>query len=58
MARDAGLDVLAWIAGLAELSAPGCFAVGATGFTSVSAILPSIGADRSARALEGRSPLI
>jgi 4-hydroxy-tetrahydrodipicolinate synthase len=34
VARDAGLDVFAWIAGLAELSAPGYFAVGATGFTS------------------------
>ncbi|WP_194927504.1 dihydrodipicolinate synthase family protein [Catenulispora pinisilvae] len=34
VARDAGLDAFAWIAGLAELSAPGCFAVGATGFTS------------------------
>jgi 4-hydroxy-tetrahydrodipicolinate synthase len=34
VARDAGLDALAWIAGLAELSAPGYFAVGATGFTS------------------------
>ncbi|MFJ4105013.1 dihydrodipicolinate synthase family protein [Amycolatopsis japonica] len=34
MARDAGIDRFAWIAGLAELSAPGYFAVGATGFTS------------------------
>ncbi|SER41372.1 4-hydroxy-tetrahydrodipicolinate synthase [Lentzea xinjiangensis] len=34
VARDAGLDRLTWVAGLAELSAPGCFAVGATGFTS------------------------
>lgn len=34
VARDAGLDRLTWIAGLAELSAPGYFAVGATGFTS------------------------
>jgi 4-hydroxy-tetrahydrodipicolinate synthase len=34
VARDAGLDSLAWIAGLAELSAPGYWAVGATGFTS------------------------
>jgi 4-hydroxy-tetrahydrodipicolinate synthase len=34
VARDTGLDVFAWIAGLAELSAPGYFAVGATGFTS------------------------
>lgn len=34
VARDAGLDRFVWIAGLAELSAPGYFAVGATGFTS------------------------
>lgn len=34
VARDAGLDRFAWIAGLAELSAPGYWAVGAVGFTS------------------------
>jgi 4-hydroxy-tetrahydrodipicolinate synthase len=34
VARDAGLDRFTWLAGLAELSAPGYFAVGATGFTS------------------------
>ncbi|WP_246257182.1 dihydrodipicolinate synthase family protein [Amycolatopsis anabasis] len=34
VARDAGLSRFAWIAGLAELAAPGYFAVGATGFTS------------------------
>ncbi|KOV81476.1 dihydrodipicolinate synthase family protein [Nocardia sp. NRRL S-836] len=34
VARDAGIDRLTWVAGLAELSAPGYFAVGATGFTS------------------------
>ncbi|KZB85214.1 dihydrodipicolinate synthase family protein [Amycolatopsis regifaucium] len=34
VARDAGFDRFTWIAGLAELSAPGYFAVGATGFTS------------------------
>jgi 4-hydroxy-tetrahydrodipicolinate synthase len=34
VARDAGLERLTWVAGLAELSAPGYFAVGATGFTS------------------------
>jgi 4-hydroxy-tetrahydrodipicolinate synthase len=34
VARDAGFDRLTWVAGLAELSAPGYFAVGATGFTS------------------------
>lgn len=33
-ARDAGLDRLVWVAGLAELSAPGYYAVGARGFTS------------------------
>jgi 4-hydroxy-tetrahydrodipicolinate synthase len=34
VARDAGLDRFVWIAGLAELYAPGYFAMGATGFTS------------------------
>jgi 4-hydroxy-tetrahydrodipicolinate synthase len=34
VARDAGLARFTWVAGLAELSAPGYFAVGATGFTS------------------------
>ena len=34
VSRDAGPHPLAWIAGLAELSAPGHWAVGATGFTS------------------------
>ncbi|MEQ0559188.1 dihydrodipicolinate synthase family protein [Amycolatopsis sp. NEAU-NG30] len=34
VARDAGFERFTWIAGLAELSAPGYFAVGATGFTS------------------------
>ncbi|GAB7078118.1 dihydrodipicolinate synthase family protein [Streptomyces sp. JCM 18897] len=34
VARQAGLDRFTWIAGLAELSAPGYAAVGAQGFTS------------------------
>ncbi|MDT0265138.1 dihydrodipicolinate synthase family protein [Streptomyces sp. DSM 44915] len=34
VARDAGLERFVWVAGLAELSAPGYFACGATGFTS------------------------
>ncbi|GLZ34652.1 dihydrodipicolinate synthase family protein [Lentzea sp. NBRC 105346] len=34
VSRDAGYDRLVWVAGLAELSAPGYFATGATGFTS------------------------
>jgi 4-hydroxy-tetrahydrodipicolinate synthase len=34
VAMDAGPDRFEWVAGLAELSAPGYFAVGATGFTS------------------------
>uniref|UniRef100_UPI0031D2ABED dihydrodipicolinate synthase family protein n=1 Tax=Saccharothrix mutabilis TaxID=33921 RepID=UPI0031D2ABED len=33
-ARDAGIDRLVWVAGLAELSAPGYYAYGARGFTS------------------------
>ncbi len=34
VASDAGAGRFAWVAGLAELHAPGYFAVGATGFTS------------------------
>jgi len=34
VARDAGAERFTWLAGLAELSAPGYFALGATGFTS------------------------
>jgi 4-hydroxy-tetrahydrodipicolinate synthase len=34
VARDAGLDRFTWLAGHAELAAPGYFAVGAAGFTS------------------------
>jgi 4-hydroxy-tetrahydrodipicolinate synthase len=34
VAREAGLTDFVWIAGLAELAAPGYWAVGATGFTS------------------------
>ncbi|WP_181808556.1 dihydrodipicolinate synthase family protein [Streptomyces shenzhenensis] len=34
VSRDAGLERFTWIAGLAELSTPGYWAVGATGFTS------------------------
>ncbi len=34
VARDAGLDRFTWLAGLAELTAPGCWAYGARGFTS------------------------
>ena len=34
VARDAGLARFTWLAGLAELTAPGCWAYGARGFTS------------------------
>jgi 4-hydroxy-tetrahydrodipicolinate synthase len=34
VARDAGLDRFAWLAGLAELTAPACWTAGARGFTS------------------------
>jgi 4-hydroxy-tetrahydrodipicolinate synthase len=34
VAHDAGRERFVWVAGLAELSAPGYFSVGATGFTS------------------------
>ncbi|EME51426.1 dihydrodipicolinate synthetase [Amycolatopsis decaplanina DSM 44594] len=53
VARDAGIDRFVWIAGLAELSAPGYFAVGATGFTSgLVNVAPSISLEMS-RALRG-----
>jgi 4-hydroxy-tetrahydrodipicolinate synthase len=34
VASDAGLDRFTWLAGAAELTAPGCWAYGARGFTS------------------------
>jgi 4-hydroxy-tetrahydrodipicolinate synthase len=34
VAHDAGLDRFTWLAGLAELTAPGCWTYGAAGFTS------------------------
>jgi 4-hydroxy-tetrahydrodipicolinate synthase len=34
VARDVGLDRFTWLAGLAELTAPACWAAGARGFTS------------------------
>jgi 4-hydroxy-tetrahydrodipicolinate synthase len=34
VARDAGLDRFTWLAGLAELTTPACWASGARGFTS------------------------
>ena len=34
MRLDAGLARFTWLAGLAELTAPGCWAYGARGFTS------------------------
>ncbi|UKD52888.1 dihydrodipicolinate synthase family protein [Amycolatopsis sp. FU40] len=46
VARDAGYERFVWIAGLAELSAPGYFAVGATGFTSgLANVAPQISLD-------------
>ncbi|MEW2573038.1 dihydrodipicolinate synthase family protein [Streptomyces sp. NPDC047070] len=43
VARQAGLDRFTWIAGLAELSAPGYAAVGARGFTSgLAAVAPQV----------------
>ncbi|SDG44204.1 4-hydroxy-tetrahydrodipicolinate synthase [Lentzea fradiae] len=43
VARDVGLERLRWVAGLGELSAPGYFAVGATGFTSaLAAVAPQL----------------
>lgn len=53
VARDAGLERLVWVAGLAELSAPGYFAVGARGFTSgLAAVNPALSV-RMFRALAG-----
>jgi 4-hydroxy-tetrahydrodipicolinate synthase len=34
VARDAGLERFTWLAGLAELTVPGCWTAGARGFTS------------------------
>ena len=46
VAMDAGPGRFEWIAGLAELSAPGYFAVGATGFTSgLVNVVPAISLD-------------
>ncbi|MGW7293709.1 dihydrodipicolinate synthase family protein [Streptomyces xiamenensis] len=45
-AREAGLDRFVWVAGLAELYAPGYFATGATGFTSgLVTVAPSVSLD-------------
>ncbi len=46
VATDAGPGRFEWVAGLAELSAPGYFAMGATGFTSgLVNVVPSISLD-------------
>ena len=46
VAMDAGSGGLVWVAGLAELSAPGYFAMGATGFTSgLVNVVPAISLD-------------
>jgi len=46
VAMDAGPGRFEWVAGLAELSAPGYFAMGATGFTSgLVNVVPSISLD-------------
>lgn len=43
VARDAGLDRFVWLAGLAELSAPGYWVTGAVGFTSgLANVVPSL----------------
>jgi len=43
VARDAGLDRFVWLAGLAELSAPGYWVSGAVGFTSgLANVVPSL----------------
>jgi 4-hydroxy-tetrahydrodipicolinate synthase len=46
VAMDAGAERFEWVAGLAELSAPGYFAMGATGFTSgLVNVVPAISLD-------------
>ncbi len=46
VAMDTGPDRFEWVAGLAELSAPGYFALGATGFTSgLVNVVPAISLD-------------
>ncbi|MBR7826440.1 dihydrodipicolinate synthase family protein [Actinospica sp. MGRD01-02] len=46
VAMDAGAGRFEWVAGLAELSAPGYFAMGATGFTSgLVNVVPAISLD-------------
>lgn len=46
VAMDAGADRFEWVAGLAELSAPGYFSLGATGFTSgLVNVVPAISLD-------------
>jgi 4-hydroxy-tetrahydrodipicolinate synthase len=54
VAMDAGAERFAWVAGLAELSAPGYFAVGATGFTSgLVNVLPALSLEFYARLAAG-----
>ena len=53
-AQDAGRDRFVWLAGLAELSAPGYFALGATGFTSgLANVAPDIALDMYRRLADG-----
>lgn len=57
VARDAGLERFVWLAGLAELYAPGYFAAGATGFTSgLANVAPSIPLDMLAALRAGDYP--
>jgi 4-hydroxy-tetrahydrodipicolinate synthase len=54
VAMDAGPGRFEWVAGLAELSAPGYFALGATGFTSgLVNVVPSISLEFHARLAAG-----
>ncbi len=55
VARDAGLGRFTWLAGLAELAAPGYFAVGASGFTSgLVNVAPAISLALHERLVAGR----
>jgi len=54
VAMDAGPGRFEWVAGLAELSAPGYFALGATGFTSgLVNVAPAVSLDFHARLAAG-----
>ena len=57
VARDAGLDRFVWLAGLAELSAPGYWVSGAVGFTSgLANVVPALSLELLADLRDGNFP--